>query len=53
MQSLIGKQLRNLYDTVLVEPIPDKLVELLLKLDDATSDRDERDDEPSEGTERR
>ncbi len=34
MQSLIGKQLRNLYDSVLVEPIPDKLVELLLKLDD-------------------
>ncbi len=34
MQSLIGKQLRTLYDTVLVEPIPDKFVELLMKLDD-------------------
>ena len=33
MQSLIGKQLRTLYDSVLVEPIPDKLVELLMKLD--------------------
>lgn len=36
MQSLIGKQLRSLYDSVLVEPIPDRLVELLLKLDDVS-----------------
>ncbi|UOM34498.1 NepR family anti-sigma factor [Acuticoccus sp. I52.16.1] len=38
MQSLIGKQLRSLYDSVLVEPIPDKLVELLLKLDEVGGD---------------
>lgn len=52
-QSLIGKQLRNLYDSVLVEPIPDKLVELLLKLDDVTgddgSDRGNDDEESAEG----
>ena len=36
MQSLIGKQLRSLYDSVLLEPIPDRLVELLIKLDDVT-----------------
>jgi len=38
MQSLIGKQLRTLYDSVLVEPIPDKLVELLMKLDEVTTE---------------
>lgn len=38
MQALIGKQLRTLYDSVLVEPIPDKIVELLIKLDDLTSE---------------
>ncbi|MCF3933204.1 hypothetical protein L1787_07235 [Acuticoccus sp. M5D2P5] len=38
MQTMIGKQLRSLYDSVLVEPIPDKLVELLVKLDDVTSE---------------
>ena len=37
MQGLIGKQLRTLYESVLVEPIPDKIVELLIKLDDVTS----------------
>jgi hypothetical protein len=37
MQALIGKQLRTLYDSVLVEAIPDKIVELLLKLDDLDS----------------
>ncbi len=36
MQTMIGKQLRSLYDSVLVEPIPDKIVELLVKLDDVT-----------------
>lgn len=36
MQALIGKELRTLYDSVLVEPIPDKIVELLIKLDDLT-----------------
>ena len=34
LQSLIGKQLRTLYDSVLAEPIPDKFVELLTQLDD-------------------
>ena len=36
MQALIGKELRTLYDSVLVEPIPDRIVELLIKLDDLT-----------------
>jgi hypothetical protein len=40
MQDLIGKQLRQLYDSVLVEPIPDRIVELLMKLDDVPSDED-------------
>lgn len=34
VQSMIGKQLRAMYDSVLSEPIPDKLVELLIQLDD-------------------
>lgn len=34
MQTLIGKQLRSLYDSVLAEPIPDHLSELLAKLDE-------------------
>ncbi|MBJ3774594.1 NepR family anti-sigma factor [Acuticoccus mangrovi] len=43
MQTLIGKQLRDLYDSVLVEPLPDKIVELLTKLDDLTGDDDNQD----------
>ena len=38
MQAMIGKQLRTLYDSVLAEPIPDNLVELLIKLDDLTAE---------------
>lgn len=34
MQAMIGKQLRSLYEAVLVEPLPDKIVDLLVKLDD-------------------
>lgn len=34
MQALIGKKLRTLYESVLAEPIPDKIVDLLVKLDD-------------------
>lgn len=34
MQDLIGKQLRAMYDDILSEPVPDKIVELLVKLDD-------------------
>jgi hypothetical protein len=36
MQDLIGQQLRQLYDSVLVEPIPDRIVELLMKLDEVS-----------------
>ncbi len=48
MQSLIGKQLRTLYDSVLVEPIPDKFVELLMKLDDVSAGLDARADDSSD-----
>lgn len=34
IQAQIGKQLRAMYDNVLSEPIPDRLVELLIQLDD-------------------
>ncbi len=34
IQSQIGKKLRAMYDSVLSEPIPDRLVELLIQLDD-------------------
>jgi hypothetical protein len=37
MQDMIGNQLRNLYDSVLVEPIPDRIVDLLMKLDELPS----------------
>ncbi|RAI00471.1 hypothetical protein DLJ53_14480 [Acuticoccus sediminis] len=47
MQSLIGKQLRTLYDSVLVEPIPDKLVELLMKLDQVSADKSDDATHPS------
>lgn len=43
MQDMIGKQLRTLYDSVLVEPIPDRIVELLMKLDEATAERNSDD----------
>lgn len=33
LQALIGKELRSLYDSVLDEPIPNKIADLLLKLD--------------------
>lgn len=34
MQAMIGKQLRSLYESVLAEPLPDRIVDLLVKLDD-------------------
>ncbi|MEM8853557.1 MAG: NepR family anti-sigma factor [Pseudomonadota bacterium] len=34
IEAMIGQQLRNLYDAVLAEPIPDKIAELLSKLDE-------------------
>lgn len=34
MQAMIGKQLRSLYESVLDEPLPDKIMDLLVKLDD-------------------
>lgn len=34
MQTLIGKQLRSLYESVLAEPLPDNIVDLLVKLDE-------------------
>ncbi|MEM8552785.1 MAG: NepR family anti-sigma factor [Pseudomonadota bacterium] len=33
MQYLIGRQLRQMYDNVLSEPIPDSIIDLLSKLD--------------------
>lgn len=49
IQSLIGRQLRSLYDSVLNEPIPDSIVSLLLQLDDVPipridADQDDRND---------
>jgi hypothetical protein len=36
MQDMIGKQLRTLYDSVLAEPIPDRIVDLLMQLDEVS-----------------
>lgn len=36
MQAAIGDQLRSMYESVLSEPIPERLVELLEKLDQAS-----------------
>lgn len=33
MQDLIGRQLRLMYDSVLSEPIPESIIDLLAKLD--------------------
>jgi hypothetical protein len=35
LQAHIGRQLRSLYDEVLKEPVPDRLRDLLQKLDQA------------------
>mgnify|MGYP001806574961 CR=1 FL=1 len=34
MQSHIGRQLRSLYDSVVQQPVPDRFLELLSKLDE-------------------
>lgn len=47
MQDMIGKQLRHLYDSVLVEPIPDRIVELLLRLDDVEVRKERKDGRPT------
>lgn len=50
LQTLIGQQLKSLYDSVLSEPIPERFVELLAKLDeipapDHRSDGRQQDDQ--------
>lgn len=47
LQALIGKQLRTLYDSVLSEPIPEKFVELLSKLDEVPGPDDQASDAAS------
>ncbi len=39
MQHLIGQQLKAMYSEVLAEPIPPRLLHLLEKLDEVTSDK--------------
>lgn len=39
IQSMIGQQLRQMYNNILSEPIPDSIVELLVKLDDVSVGR--------------
>ncbi|GAB5376684.1 MAG: hypothetical protein AcusKO_31460 [Acuticoccus sp.] len=39
IQSMIGQQLRQMYNNILSEPIPDSIVELLVKLDDVSVER--------------
>ncbi|MHB2168896.1 NepR family anti-sigma factor [Alsobacter sp. R-9] len=36
LQSHIGRQLRAMYDTVVNQPVPDRFLELLNKLDEKT-----------------
>ncbi len=38
LQAHIGSQLKSMYDSYLNEPIPDRLVELLEKLDEVSRD---------------
>jgi hypothetical protein len=38
LQAYIGRQLRSLYDEVLSEPMPDRLCELLQRLEHKPSD---------------
>lgn len=40
MQALIGQRLRARYAAVLAEPVPDKLLDLLEKLDRTSGDED-------------
>jgi hypothetical protein len=39
LQQHIGRQLRSLYDEVLKEPVPDRLRDLLLKLEQKPTDQ--------------
>jgi hypothetical protein len=39
IQVQIGRQLRTVYDDVLNQPIPDRFMELLKKLDDSKNDK--------------
>lgn len=39
MQRMIGEQLKHLYNEVLTEPIPPRLVHLLEQLDQVTADK--------------
>ncbi|MEM9223839.1 MAG: NepR family anti-sigma factor [Pseudomonadota bacterium] len=48
IQALIGDQLRTMYDKVLSEPIPDKIVELLSKLESIPLPSDSDDGNPPE-----
>lgn len=50
LQALIGLQLRSLYDSVLAEPIPDRLTELLAKLDDIPAPTKSGDDTSGAGS---
>lgn len=43
LPSAIGEQLRSMYDSVLSEPIPSRLIELLEKLDDVDAARGKSD----------
>jgi len=39
IQSVIGQQLRTMYNNILSEPIPDSIVKLLVELDDVQLDK--------------
>lgn len=39
LQSHIGRQLRAMYDTVVKQPIPDRFLELLSKLDEKSGEK--------------
>ncbi len=42
VQSHIGRQLRSLYDAVVKQPVPDRFVELLAKLDEKSGGKKDR-----------
>lgn len=42
IQAHIGRQLRSLYDTVVQQPVPDRFLELLNKLDEASGGKKEQ-----------
>lgn len=46
LDTLIGERLRSYYDALMAEPVPDKILELVAKLEAKDRESETRDKEP-------